>query len=230
MTVSEFSEEDQKKYKKLAKANDLGIKLVFKKRYLLENKAYVPEDNEQDMSEGEGGSGEDGMSDNGEEEKGRTTSSRSKSRGATPANAANAKKAAASKAAELDTWYLVCDSKKDQEDCLEALIISAKALNARYVQDPKNEVAQRILAKKQQKNLSRSRVLDQDEEDSQSNHHLDNNDHLIQKKGVVSPAKPLKKGGEKSAQQIPMFKNQKAAPQRESRSDSNFSDLNQVLQ
>lgn len=27
-----------------------------------------------------------------------------------------------------------------------------------------------------------------------------------------------------------MFKNQKAAPQRESRSDSNFSDLNQVLQ
>lgn len=227
MTVSEFSEEDQKKYKKLAKANDLGIKLVFKKRYLLENKAYVPEDNELDMSDGEGGSGEDGVSDNGEEEKGRTTSSRSKSRGATPANAANAKKAAASKAAELDSWYLVCDSKKDQEDCLEALIISAKALNTRYVQDPKNEVAQRILAKKQQKNLSRSRVLDQDE-DSQSN--LDN-ENLIQKKGV-SPAKPLKKG-EKSAQQIPMFKNQKdtkAALQRESRSDSNFSDLNQVLQ
>lgn len=193
MTVSEFSEEDQKKYKKLAKANDLGIKLVFKKRYLLENKAYVPEDNELlDMSEGEGASGEDGVSDNGEEEKGRTTSSRSKSRGATPANAANAKKAAASKAAELDTWYLVCDSKKDQEDCLEALIISAKALNSRYVQDPKNEVAQRILAKKQQqKNLSRSRV---DEEDSQSNHHQDNNDNLIQKKGVSSPAKPLKKG------------------------------------
>jgi hypothetical protein len=93
------------------------------------------------MSDGEAASDEDGISDNGEEEKGRTTSNRSKSRGATPANAANAKKAAASKAAELDTWYLVCDSKKDQEDCLEALIISAKALNARYVQDPKNEVA-----------------------------------------------------------------------------------------
>jgi hypothetical protein len=45
VTVNEFSEEDQKKYKKLAKANDLGIKLVFKKRYLLD-KAYVPEDNE----------------------------------------------------------------------------------------------------------------------------------------------------------------------------------------
>ena len=45
MTVNEFSEDDQKKYKKLAKANDLGIKLVFKKRYLLD-KAYVPEDNE----------------------------------------------------------------------------------------------------------------------------------------------------------------------------------------
>ena len=223
--MSEFSKEDQKKYKKLAKANDLGIKLVFKKRYLLENKACVPEDNEQDMSDEEGASGEDGVSDNGEKEKGRTTSSRSKSRGATPANAAYAKKAAASKAAELDTWYLVCDSKKDQEDCLEALIISAKALNARYVQDPKNEVAQRILAKKQQKNLSRSRILDQDEEESQSNLHLEN-ENLIQKKGFSSPAKPLKKG----AQQIPMFKNQKAAPQRESRSDSNFSDLNQVLQ
>lgn len=45
VTVNEFSEDDQKKYKKLAKANDLGIKLVFKKRYLLD-KAYVPEDNE----------------------------------------------------------------------------------------------------------------------------------------------------------------------------------------
>ena len=139
--VNEFSEEDQKKYKKLAKANDLGIKLVFKKRYQLD-KAYVPDDNEQDMSDGEeGAEGEDLLSDEEEEVKGKTTSNRSKSRGATPANAANAKKTAASKAAELDTWYLVCDSKKDQEDCLEALIISAKALNARYVQNPQNEVA-----------------------------------------------------------------------------------------
>jgi hypothetical protein len=105
VTVNEFSEEDQKKYKKLAKANDLGIKLVFKKRYLVE-KAYVPDDdNELDMSDGEAGSGEDA---NEEEEKGRTAS---KSRGATPGNAANAKKAAASKAAELETWYLVCDNK-----------------------------------------------------------------------------------------------------------------------
>ena len=105
VTVNEFSEEDQKKYKKLAKANDLGIKLVFKKRYLVE-KAYVPDDdNELDMSDGEAGSGEDA---NEEEEKGRTTS---KSHGATPGNAANAKKAAASKAAELETWYLVCDNK-----------------------------------------------------------------------------------------------------------------------
>ena len=105
VTVNEFSEEDQKKYKKLAKANDLGIKLVFKKRYLVE-KAYVPDDaHELDMSDGEAGSAEDAME---EEEKGRTAS---KSRGATPGNAATAKKAAASKAAELETWYLVCDNK-----------------------------------------------------------------------------------------------------------------------
>ena len=103
-TVNEFLEEDQKKYKKLAKANDLCIKLVFKKRYLIE-KAYVTGANELDMSDGEAGSGEDA---NAEEEKGRTAS---KSREATPGNAANAKKAAASKAVELETWYLVCDNK-----------------------------------------------------------------------------------------------------------------------
>jgi hypothetical protein len=50
-------------------------------------------------------------------------------------------KAGGSAAAELDTWYLVCDSKKDQEECLEALIVSAKAIGSRYVQDPTNEVA-----------------------------------------------------------------------------------------
>ena len=69
VTVNEFSEEDQKKYKKLAKAYDLGIKLVFKKRYLVE-KAYVPDDaHELDMSDGEAGSAEDT---NEEEEKDRT--------------------------------------------------------------------------------------------------------------------------------------------------------------
>jgi hypothetical protein len=46
MTVNEFSEEDQKKYKKLAKANDLGIKIVFKKKYMF-NKAYIPEEHDQ---------------------------------------------------------------------------------------------------------------------------------------------------------------------------------------
>ena len=71
------------------------------------------------------------MDPEGEEDDGRKGSNRSKSRGA--------KKG--SSAAELDYWYLVCDSKKDQEDCLEALIISAKAINSKYVQDPQNEVA-----------------------------------------------------------------------------------------
>ena len=43
-------------------------------------------------------------------------------------------------------------------------------------------------------------------------------------------AKPNKKG-EKSAQQIPMFKNQRDLNKnRDTRSDSNISDLNQVLQ
>ena len=104
MTVNLFSEEDQKKYKKLAKANDLGIKIVFKKKYLV-NKAYIPEENEQKMSESEEDLGE-GLDPEGDEEDGknpRKGSNRSKSRGA--------KKG--SSAAELDTWYLVCDSKND---------------------------------------------------------------------------------------------------------------------
>lgn len=116
VTVNEFSEEDQKKYKKLAKANDLGIKIVFKKKYMVE-KAYIPDENEKmsetddDAQEQDPPAGEDG---------------RTKSKGP--------KKG--SSLAELDTWYLVCDSKKDQEDCLEALVISAKAINSKYVQDP----------------------------------------------------------------------------------------------
>lgn len=48
--MNEFSEDDQKKYKKLAKANDLGIKIVFKKKYTF-NKAYIPDENDGALSE-----------------------------------------------------------------------------------------------------------------------------------------------------------------------------------
>jgi hypothetical protein len=41
VNVAEFTEEDKKKHKKLGKASDLGVKIVFKKKYFVE-KAYAP--------------------------------------------------------------------------------------------------------------------------------------------------------------------------------------------
>lgn len=103
LSVSEITEEDMKKYKKLSKAPDLAFKIVFSKKHLVK-KEYLPG---QDESEDEGDNGE-------EEERGRNggasnggAKSRSKSKGAA------AKKD--SGALSLDYWYLVCDSKKEKE-------------------------------------------------------------------------------------------------------------------
>ena len=47
MSVSEISEEDKKKFKKLAKAPDIAFKIVFLKKHLVK-KEYVPGQDESD--------------------------------------------------------------------------------------------------------------------------------------------------------------------------------------
>ena len=73
---------------------------------------------------------------------------------------------------------------------IEALILSARQVNAKYLRDPnKNEYANEIINKKLQKvqsNLSRSRQqieVDNEEEEEQSN------DELVVKKRGQSPGK-----------------------------------------
>ena len=104
MGVVEVSEEDQKKYKKLAKAPDLGIKILFKKKYLV-NSEYISKG--QDFDEDSDYESPD--DDNG----GNDESLRSKSKGkkANPAGS------------NLDAWYLVSNSMQDKEECVSSLSV-----------------------------------------------------------------------------------------------------------
>lgn len=97
-----MSEEDQKKYKKLAKAPDLGIKILFKKKYLV-NGEYISKGKEFD----EDSDYESPDDDNG----GNDESLRSKSKGKKPNPAGS----------NLDAWYLVSNSMQDKEECVSSL-------------------------------------------------------------------------------------------------------------
>lgn len=92
VSVSEITDDDKKKFKKLTKANDIALKIVFQKKHLVK-KEYQPG---QDESEDEGG---DEEGDRGREMAAGGAKSRSKSKGAAPGGNA------------LDTWYLVSESK-----------------------------------------------------------------------------------------------------------------------
>ena len=91
MGVVEVTEEDQKKYKKLAKAPDLGIKILFKKKYLV-NGEYISKAHDFD----EDSDYESPDEDNG----GNDESMRSKSKGKKPNPAGP----------NLEAWYLVSNS------------------------------------------------------------------------------------------------------------------------
>ena len=98
MGVVEVSEEDQKKYKKLAKAPDLGIKILFKKKYLV-NGEYISKAHDFD----EDSDYESPDEDNGDED----DASRTKSKAKKPNPGPN-----------LEAWYLVSNSMQDKEECV----------------------------------------------------------------------------------------------------------------
>jgi len=99
MGVVEVTEEDQKKYKKLAKAPDLGIKILFKKKYLV-NGEYISkahdfdEDSDYESPDEDNGGNDDTMP--------------SKSKGKKPNPAGPS----------LEAWYLVSNSMQDKEECV----------------------------------------------------------------------------------------------------------------
>jgi hypothetical protein len=101
MGVVEVSEEDQKKYKKLAKAPDLGIKILFTKKYLV-NGEYISKGRDFD---------EDSDYESPDEDNNEDGSSRSKSKGKKPNPSGS----------NLDAWYLVSNSMQDKEECVRAL-------------------------------------------------------------------------------------------------------------
>jgi hypothetical protein len=97
MSVSEIQEEDKKKFKKLAKAPDIAFKVLFSKDHLVK-KEYVPGQDDSDGSEDD-----QDMVEPSDLKKTTMKEPRSKSKGASK------------KEGSLDTWYLVCDTKKEQE-------------------------------------------------------------------------------------------------------------------